>query len=59
MNNIIAFKNQNATRNVVAKTDQADNVISLDDWRSGSHPVRTCNGVFFVSNVWGTSGDAA
>jgi hypothetical protein len=59
MTNIIRFKTKPLPGRELPGAQALNNVISLADHRKRPHPVRTPNGVFFVTNVWGTPGDAA
>jgi hypothetical protein len=56
---IIEFTAPPRDRRTAVSTARTDNVVSMADWRSAPHPVRTPTGVFFITNVWGSSGDAA
>ncbi|SEJ82464.1 hypothetical protein SAMN05444007_107246 [Cribrihabitans marinus] len=59
MTSILTFTPGTQTRRAPAPRAMTQNVVSMDDWRNAPHPIRTPHGVFFVTNVWGSSGDAA
>lgn len=60
MTKIIKFATKStATRTAPAKPAGHGVVVNLSDWRKRAHPLRTSSGVFFVTNVIGTPGDAA
>lgn len=59
MTNIITFTAKSEKTRVIAPSARTGSVISIDDWRAKPHPIRTATGVFFVTNMWGNSGDAA
>lgn len=59
MATIITFPRRDIQTPVSGVEPNADNILSLADWRSRGRALRTANGVFFVSNPWGSSGDAA
>ncbi|MFA3919493.1 hypothetical protein [Ruegeria hyattellae] len=59
MTNVIALTTSTPKAPKAQQPRQSGTVVSIDDWRTNPHPVRTPNGVFFVTNMWGHSGDAA
>ncbi|WP_372571450.1 hypothetical protein [Ruegeria jejuensis] len=59
MTNVIALTATTSTAPKTSQPHHSDNIVSIEDWRTRPHPVRTPNGVFFVTNMWGHSGDAA
>ncbi|MEM7319944.1 MAG: hypothetical protein AAF408_13085 [Pseudomonadota bacterium] len=59
MNNVIEFTAPTASKTRSRAENIKRDVISLDDWRTQPHPIRTSHGVFFVSYTWDTTGDAA
>ena len=59
MNNVIAFLKRNSRSRNARPGTFRNNVLDLTEWRKAPHPIRTPNGVFFVSNVLVTPGDSA
>ncbi|MEX0348423.1 MAG: hypothetical protein AB3N15_03290 [Paracoccaceae bacterium] len=59
MTNVIALTVTASKTSKTPQPRQSDNIVSFEDWRARPHPIRTASGVFFVSNMWGHSGDAA
>ena len=59
MNNIIAFDRKTAPLIHTAVKNMTGNIISFVDWKAAPHPFRTPNGVFFTTQNWFFSGDAA
>lgn len=59
MSNVITFTRKPRTRRDPSRDPAETSVVSLEDWRRVPHPIRTPSGVFFVTNVWGSRGDAA
>lgn len=59
MATIITFRRPEAQNLAGESHGRSDNVLSMAEWRAQAHPLRTATGVFFVTNPWGTSGDAA
>ncbi|MCI2399243.1 hypothetical protein [Aliiroseovarius subalbicans] len=57
--NILAFTGPLSTRAASVSEAVRDNVVSMNSWKKAARPRRTPQGVFFISNVLCTSGDAA
>jgi hypothetical protein len=57
--NIITFTRQASSRLRNPAPTPQDNVISIEAWTRQAHPHRTPAGVFFMTRVLRSSGDAA
>lgn len=57
--NIVAFTANSVSRRHAAIAGPRDNIVSIDAWKRIARPRRTSAGVFFMTRVLCTAGDAA
>lgn len=57
--NIISFTAKTVSRRRADTTGPRDNVVSLEAWKRIAQPRRTPAGVFFMTRVLCSAGDAA